>query len=463
VLGNPPFVGKQFATAEQKADMERVCGHVKGGGVLDYACAWYFRAADYIQGTDIVVGFVSTNSISQGEQVGILWSALFGQYHVKIHFAHRTFAWQSEARGKAHVHVVIIGFGARNAVGKRIYDYNSKGETVTAAAASNISPYLVEGGDIVVLPRSQPINGAPAIVFGNMPNDGGHLVLTEEERAELIAKEPQAAKFIRPFLGSQEFIHGQRRWCLWLVGILPAKLRAMPETMARVDRVRRHRRASPRPTTRELANTPTLFGEIRQPDSDYLLIPSVSSEDRRYIPIGFMPKTTIGSNLVLFVPRATLYQFGILSSAMHLAWVRQVCGRLKSDLRYSNRLVYNNYPWPDGPNDEQRAAVESASQRVLDARKKYTANGATLADLYDALAMPPQFAQAHAALDRAVDRCYRSRPFTTERQRVEFLFEMYSNITAPLLPARRKRRSQARIERAPRAALNGNSATDARD
>jgi hypothetical protein len=440
VLGNPPFVGKQFATAQQKADMQRVCGHVKGGGVLDYVSAWYFRAAEYIRGTDIVVGFVSTNSITQGEQVGLLWNALFTQHHVKIHFAHRTFAWQSEARGRAHVHVVIIGFGARDAPRKRIYDYDAQGNTATATPVSNISPYLVEGGDIVVLPRSRPINGAPEIVFGNMPNDGGHLILSEEEKAELIAKEPKAARFIRPFVGSHEFIHGLRRWCLWLVSISPTDLRAMPQVMARVERVKQHRKASPRPTTRELANTPTLFGEIRQPRSDFLLIPSVSSEDRRYIPIAFMRKTTIGSNLVLFVPRATLYHFGVLSSAMHMAWVRQVCGRLKSDLRYSNRLVYNNYPWPDTPNDKQRAAVESASQRVLDARERETANGATLADLYDALAMPPELVKAHAGLDRAVDRCYRSQPFTTDRQRVESLFEMYGKITAPLLPAKRKRR-----------------------
>lgn len=442
VLGNPPFGGKQFSNPEQKADMEIVCGNIKGGGVLDYVTGWYFKAAEYVQGTLIIAGFVSTNSITQGEQVGVLWNALFQRYHVKIHFAHRTFPWESEARGKAHVHVVIIGFAAFDASGKRIYDYDSESGKVSVSPARNISPYLIEGTDIVVLSRSTPVSQVPEIVFGNMPNDGGRLILTDEEKALLLTREPAAKKFIRPFVGAEEFINGGRRWCLWLKDASPGELRALPEVMGRVEGVRKHREASPRETTRELAKTPALFGEIRQPDSDYLLIPSVSSETRRYIPIGFMPKTVIGSNLVLFVPDATLYHFGVLSSQMHMAWVRQICGRLESRYRYSNKLVYNNFPWSEAPTAKQRAAVEAAAQAVLDARKK--SPDATLADLYDPLAMPPALVKAHTDLDRAVDLCYRPQPFQNDRQRVEHLFALYQELTAPLLPAGKKMRPRAR-------------------
>ncbi|MGP8156456.1 MAG: class I SAM-dependent DNA methyltransferase [Candidatus Acidiferrales bacterium] len=437
ILGNPPFGGKQFGNAQQKTDMEIVCGNLKGGGVLDYVTGWYFKAVDYIQGTRIVAGFVSTNSITQGEQVGILWNALF-QRGIKIHFAHRTFAWQSEARGKAHVHVVIIGFAAFDASSKRIYDYDSDSERVTAAPAKNISPYLIEGGDIAVLSRSAPLSSVPEILFGNMPNDGGHLILTDAEKAELLANELAAGQFIRPFLGAVEFIHGDSRWCLWLKDASPAAIRALPLVMERVELVREHREASKRETTRDLARTPTLFGEIRQPNGRYLLIPSVSSENRKYIPMSFMPKTVIASNLVLLVPGATLHHFGVLTSAMHMAWVKQVCGRLKSDYRYSNRLVYNNYPWPEAPTAKQRVAVEAAAQAVLDARKEFS--GATLADLYDPLAMPPALVKAHADLDRAVDLCYRPQPFENDRLRVEFLFGLYEKLTAPLIAVPKKRR-----------------------
>ena len=436
VLGNPPFIGKAFQTAEQKADLDAVFGDVKGTGVLDYVCCWYLRAAQYIHGTEIKVAFVSTNSISQGEQAGILWPILFRNLNLKIHFAHRTFAWESEARGKAHVHVVIIGFGAFDTTGKKIYDYET--ETVTVSPAKNISPYLVEGSDAVVQSRSKPICAVPEIVFGNMPNDGGNLILSDEGKSELLKTEPGAKKFIRPFLGAQEFLNGQQRWCLWLKDASPAEFRAMPEVMKHVEGVRKHRMESERETTRKLANTPALFGEIRQPASDYLMIPSVSSENRNYIPIGFMSETVIGSNLVLFVPDATPFHFGVLSSAMHMAWTRQVCGRLKSDYRYSNKLVYNNFPWPENPPAKQRAAVEEKAQAVLAARQQFPAS--TLADLYDPLAMPPALVKAHAELDRAVDLCYRREPFETERQRVEYLFSLYEKLTAPLLSAAKKSR-----------------------
>ena len=447
VLGNPPFVGKQFQTVEQKQDMELVTGKMKGGGVLDFVTGWYFKAADYIKDTRIVVGFVSTNSISQGEQVGILWNELFSRAPLKIHFAHRTFPWISEARGKAHVHVVIIGFAAFDTANKRIYDY--EGDKVAVLPAKNISPYLIEGSDVVALSRTTPISRVPEIVFGNMPNDGGHLILTDEEKAALIKQEPEAKKFIRLFLGAQEFINGETRWCLWLKDVSPSEMRGMPEVMKRIEGVKKHREESTRQTTKELAKTPMLFGEIRQPASDYLLIPSVSSENRQYIPIGFMPKNVVGSNLVLFVPDATPFHFGVLSSVMHMAWVRQVAGRLESRYRYSNSLVYNNYPWPEVATDKQRAAVEEKAQAVLDARQPHLPpHGlSTLADLYDPLAMPSELVKAHAELDRAVEKCYRPEPFHSDRERVEYLFGLYEKLTAPLLPATPKTKGRRQSRR----------------
>ncbi len=439
VLGNPPFVGKQFATAEQKKDMEVVCGNVKGGGVLDYVTAWYFKAGEYIQNTRIRAGFVSTNSISQGEQVGVLWREIFKRYHLKIHFAHRTFAWASEARGKAHVHVVIIGFGAFDVSNKHIYDYDADTEQAHVSSAGNISPYLIEGSDLLVLSRSMPLSAVPEIAFGNMPNDGGHLLLTDSEREQFLKKEPDAKKFIRPFLGSQEFINGTQRWCLWLKDTTPAEVRGLHGVMKRVEAVREYRLESPRETTRELARTPMLFGEIRQPSERYLTIPKTSSERRAYIPAAFLESRVIASTELFTMPEATAFHFGVLSSQMHMAWVRQVCGRLKSDFRYSATLVYNNFPWPETPSDKQRAAVEAAAQGVLDARKAFPT--ATLADLYDPLAMPPTLVKAHADLDRAVDLCYRPQPFENERQRTEHLFFLYEKLSAPLIaPTKRSRR-----------------------
>jgi len=435
-------VGGKFQTEEQRADMAAVAGNVKSYGLLDYVTGWYFKAAEYIKGTGVVVGFVSTNSISQGEQVGVLWNELFQRYQAKILFGHRTFAWQSEARGKAHVHVVVVGFAASDAKNKRIYEYEEDGEKASLSLASNISPYLLEGPDRAIVNRASPLCDAPEIRFGNQPIDGGHLLLGPEEKADFLSKAPNAQKYLRLFLGAQEFLNGGERWCLWLRDASPAELRAVPEIMRRVEAVREFRLSSKRPATRELAATPTQFAFVSHPESDYLLIPSVSSERRLYIPIGFMPRDVIASNLCLIIPDATLYHFGVLSSAMHVAWVKQVCGRLKSDYRYSNKLVYNNYPWPEAPSAKQRAAVETAAQAVLDARKKFP--DATLADLYDPLAMPPALVKAHAALDRAVDLCYRPQPFQNDRQRVEHLFALYEKLTAPLIPPARKGRRKAK-------------------
>lgn len=445
ILGNPPFVGAKFQTDEQRADMSLVARDVVGRGLLDYVSGWYFKASEYIRGTKVVVGFVSTNSVTQGEQVGALWNALFPRYGLKIHFAHRSFAWESEARGKAHVHVVVIGFGSFDTPNKRIYDYEADKENPTVISAGNISPYLVEGQDKAIGNRTVAISKAPEICFGNQPIDGGHLLLDSEEKSELLSKEPRARKYVRLFLGSQEFINGEDRWCLWLRRLEPAELRSMPEIMRRVEGVREFRLASKRAATRALAATPTEFAFISHPEKSYLLIPSVSSERRRYIPMGFIPGDTIASNLCLIIPDATLYHFGVLSSAMHMAWVRQVCGRLESRYRYSGRLVYNNYPWPEGLTQKHRSSVEQAAESVLDARAEFMPpkGTATLADLYDPLAMPPKLVKAHAALDRAVDLCYRAQPFASERQRVEFLFALYDKLTAPLIPAGRKKKRRA--------------------
>jgi hypothetical protein len=455
VMGNPPFIGKQFRTAEQQADIESIWGDVKGSGVLDYVTCWYRKAAAYMSGTTMRAAFVSTNSITQGEQVGILWGELFARWQTKIHFAHRTFPWASESRGKAHVHVVIVGFGATDCAVKRLYDYDSGGTDAQSQMVRNISPYLIEGGDTVLAKRSKPLCNVPPISFGSMPNDGGNLLLTSEEKQALIAAEPEAANFVRPFVGAEEFINGLERWCLWLVDANAATLKRLKLVRDRIGGVQKHRQASSRSTTRELANYPQLFGEIRQPATNYLLVPGVSSETRKYIPIGFLHPMVIASNLANVVPGATLYHFGVLTSAMHMAWVRQVCGRLESRFRYSNQIVYNNFPWPAEPSEKQQELVAEAAQGVLDARRecgdgrhgylpvRNKSQGATLALLYGEPMVPPLM-KAHKTLDRAVDRCYRSAPFQSDRERVEHLFALYEKLTAPLLPAAPKQRKRGK-------------------
>lgn len=431
ILSNPPFVGAKYQNPQQRADMDLIAGKASNSGLLDYVTGWYFKAAEYIQNTKITVGFVSTNSITQGEQVGVLWNELFRRYSIKILFGYRTFAWTSEAKGKAHVHVVIIGFAAFDRNNKRIYEQEDDADSPTVSQAGNISPYLVEGPDRAITNRSNPLCHAPKICFGNQPIDGGHLLLDNDEKKQLITLEPQAKAYLKLFIGAQEFINGEQRWCLWLQDVAPEKLPTMPEVMRRVKAVQQYRLASKRPATRELAKTPTQFAFVSHPGKKYLLIPSVSSERRSYIPMDFMSRNVIASNLCLIIPEATLYHFGVLSSAMHIAWVRQVCGRLELRYRYSGKLVYNNFPWPQDPTQKQRQAVESAAEKVQAVRKEYAS--ATLADLYNPLTMPPQLVKAHAALDRVVERCYRSQPFTSDRQRMEFLFALYEQLTAPLL------------------------------
>lgn len=429
ILGNPPFLGKSNQNSEQKSDMEKVFAGYKGTGVLDYVTAWYLKAAQIIQNTTAKVAFVSTNSISQGEQVGILWNILFNQFKIKIHFAHQTFSWKNEAKGNAAVHVVIIGFANYDTNSKSIFEYeNIKGEP-HEIKVKNINPYLVEGKDVFLASRSKPIYNVPPMVAGNKAIDGGNFIFSENEKEEFITKEPLSKKYFKRFIGSEEFINNSSRWCLWLVNVPSEELKKMPKTLERIKNVKTLRERSTDAQARHLANFPTTFRDTKNPNSA-IIIPLVSSENRIYIPIGFISKDTIPSNLCSFVETSSLYHFGVLISKLHMVWVKHTCGRLKSDYRYSNTIVYNNYPWPDNPNEKQVKAIETAAQKVLDVRLEFP--NSSLADLYDPLTMPPALAKAHNELDKAVDLAYRPQPFTSEANRMVFLFELYEKYTADL-------------------------------
>ena len=451
VLGNPPFVGKQHQNPQQKADVAPLFDRLEGGGVLDFVAAWYIKGAHYARLNHALrVGYVSTNSIVQGEQVGVLWSWMRAQ-GMHTHFAHQTFKWSNEASGKAAVHCVIVGFAAQESAEKWIYEYAQIDGEPLAVQAQHINPYLVDAADAFLVSRRQSICPVPPVVFGSMPNDGGHLFLDDEEKTALLQECPTAAAWVRPFLGADEFINNIPRWCLWLQDCSPAQLRAMPAVMQRVQKVKALRAASSRAATQALAATPTLFGEIRQPQGRYLLIPCHSSERREIIPIGFMESTVIVGNANLCMPGANLFHFGVMTSRMHMAWVKYVCGRLESRYRYTSQIVYNNFPWPDlpphlepnkppTPAHKAQIAIETAAQAILDARAKFP--GSSLADLYDPLTMPPLLLKAHQKLDAAVDAAYAlgtrghsgKKTWKTDAERVAFLFERYVQLTS-LLPA----------------------------
>ncbi len=455
LLGNPPFIGAKFLTEAQRVEVAAVFEGTKNSGLLDYVACWYRKAAEYmVPHPEMRAAFVSTNSITQGEQAGVLWPDLFGR-GVKIHFAHRTFQWSSEARGKAAVHCVIVGFGVQDAAEKWLFDYETPKSEPHAIKATNINPYLVDGPDIVLANRSRPICPVLEVGIGNKPIDGGHYLFTTAEKAEFLLREPQADKWFRRWIGADEFLNGYERWCLWLGNCAPDELRRMPETLKRVEAVRRFRlgegpnskgkisEKKPPESTRKLAATPTRFHVENIPLDTYLVIPKVSSERRHYLPIGFEQPETLASDLLFIAPNATLYPLGVLQSTMHMAWVRAVCGRLESRYRYSVGIVFNNFPWPD-PTDKQRATIEAASQAVLDARTRFP--GATLADLYDPLAMPPDLLKAHQQLDRAVDAAYGVKSFKSEAERVAFLFERYQALVS-LLPAEKPAKRRVRAAR----------------
>ncbi len=386
---------------------------------------------------------MSTNSITQGEQVAALWPGLFAD-GLTIHFAHRTFQWESEARGKAHVHCVIIGFGLEDVPSKVLFDYPNLKADPQPAMVSRINCYLIEGGNLAVPPRTHPLAAPRPMANGSIPADGGNLILSSAERDELLREYPDATPFVREYLGAEGLISGECRHCLWLARCPPELLRRIPPLMARVQAVREFRLASTKAATRAKAATASLFTENRQPTSGcYLAFPRTSSENRRYIPIAYLPAEVIAANDIQMVPEADTYQFGILTSAMHMAWVATVTGRLESRYRYSSKVAYNNFPWPTDATDAQRLKVEECAQAVLAAREQFP--GSTLADLYDPISMPPVLAKAHTDLDRAVDRCYRKELFLTDRQRVEYLFGLYEQLTAPLAAVKPKRGSTNRV------------------
>ncbi len=458
VLGNPPFVGAKFLSDAQRADVREVFAGIDNAGLLDFVAAWYVKAARYIAHSGNVptrCGFVSTNSITQGEQVGVLWGWMLGR-GVRIHFAHRTFQWSNEARGKAAVHCVIIGFGPNDREGKTLYEYEDIRGEAHAVAARNINPYLVDAPDVVLPRRNKPICDVPEIGIGNKPIDDGNYLFTSEEKEAFIAAEPRSAPWFRRWLGADEFLNGYERWCLWLGDCPPAELRAMPLALKRVQAVKAARLASKSAPTRKLADKPTRFHVENIPNAPYLVLPEVSSERRLFVPIGFKQPTTMCSNLVKVVPDATLFHFGILTSTMHNAWMRTVCGRLKSDYRYSASIVYNNFPWPghcgEPRSEKDTAAIEAAAKAVLDARARFP--GASLADLYDPLTMPPELLKAHHKLDAAVDRAYLGsggkKSYRHDAERVAFLFELYQRLTSllPTAPPARPRPRRAAAGRA---------------
>ncbi len=440
ILGNPPFVGKHLQNEDQKAEMEMIFSGVHGAGVMDYVASWYIKAAQYIQNTNIEVAFVSTNSITQGEQVSILWSELLNHYKIKIHFAHRTFKWSNEARGKAAVFCVIIGFANFDIDKKYIYEYENVNSEPHVITAKNINPYLVDFEDLIIPSRNHPICNVPEMIFGNKSVDDGNFMFTKEEKNEFLNEQPESSKFFRPILSAKEFLNNEERWCLWLKNIKPAEIKSLPKIAERIENVKKFRLKSKKAPTRESANYAYLFAEIRQPESDYVVIPRVSSENRKYVPMGFFSNNYILSDSCIGLPNATLYDFGIITSAMHMAWMRQVCGRLKSDYRYSNALVYNNFPWPQQVPIQKKKNVEEKARKILRVREQFPES--SLADLYDPLSMPKELVKAHDDLDRAVDSCYTNKDFPTELSRIEFLFDLYKKYTEPLLGGKKKKRGK---------------------
>lgn len=430
IFGNPPFIGSAYQNNVQKKDMEQLFSGFRSFGMLDYVCGWYKKAAQCIINTKTIAAFVSTNSITQGEQPGVLWSILFKEYNLKIHFAHKTFKWSNEAKGNAAVHVVIIGFAGFDVKNKSIFEYdNIKGEP-HELKVKNINPYLVEGKDIVLNSISKPICPVPKMQSGSAARDGGFLILSNDEKNEIIKQEPTVNTYIRRFISGDDFINNKFRWCIWLKNIPPENFRSIKEFQKRFAEVKKFREKSTRSGTRKMASLPYLFAEERQPEKDFLIIPKVSSENRMYIPIAYMEKENIVSDKTFIVPDTSLYHFGVITSKMHMTWMKHTCGRLKSDFSYSNTIVYNNFPWPEAPNKHQIKAIEKASEKVLEVRSRFP--NSNLADLYDPLSMPPELVKAHQILDKAVDLAYRPQPFPGEARRMEFLFELYEKYTAGL-------------------------------
>lgn len=426
IMGNPPFVGYSLQSKEQKNDILSIYIDEKGkpyktAGKIDYVSGWYFKAAQFMQGTNIRTAFVSTNSITQGEQVAGVWKPLYDRFNVHIDFAHRTFIWDSEASLKAHVHCVIVGFSTDLNTQKRVLYSSDRFQIV-----DNINAYLVDAPDVFIESRSLPICNVPKMTTGNRPADGGNLIIESSDYDDFIKQEPGAKKYIKRLMGAKEYINNQKRYCLWLVGISPAELRKMPFVLERVEACRQDR-LNGAEDRQKLADTPTLFRELKNPLT-YIIVPRHSSENRRYIPMGFLDNTFIPADSATIIPEATLFHFGIIMSNVHMAWVRTVCGRIKSDYRYSKDIVYNNFPWPT-PTDEQKAKIEETAQAILDARALYP--DSSLADLYDEVAMPPELRKAHQQNDKVVMQAYGfSVKDMTESMCVAELMKMYQDLVS---------------------------------
>ncbi len=428
IMGNPPFVGYSLQSKEQKNDILSIYVDEKGkpyktAGKIDYVAGWYFKASKFMQGTAIRTAFVSTNSITQGEQVAGVWKPLYERFDIHIDFAHRTFRWDSEASLKAHVHCVIVGFSVANNQDKRKIYSNGRFKEV-----KNINAYLLEAPNEFISNRNKPLCDVPQMITGNRPADGGHLIIENEDYEEFLLKEPSARPYVKRLVGSTEFINNKKRWCLWLVGISPSELRKMPMVIQRVEACKEDREKSPDAGRRKLAETPNLFREINNPVS-FILVPKVSSEKRRYVPMGFLDNNTISTDLNFIIPEATMYHFAILTSNIHMAWMRAVCGRMKSDYRYSANIVYNNFPWPT-PTEQQKHKIEQTAQAILDARALYPES--SLADLYDELTMPPELRKAHHNNDIAVMQAYGftkgSDAYKSETACVAELMKLYQKL-----------------------------------
>jgi hypothetical protein len=476
ILGNPPFIGKSNQSPEQKASLESVTHGIAGAGVLDFVAGWFVKAGQYISTTPdgfggiaaktnkgrknfkdvkfgqglsdlftdayaaevkqrraIRCGFVATNSITQGEQVGVLWAWMLAQ-GIRIRFAHRTFQWSNDAPGKAAVHCVIVGFGMEDAPAPRLFEYDNIKGAAHEVAAKNINPYLVDAPSVALPNRQEPICKVAALSYGSFALDDGNYTLDREARDFVLANGPNAKKYVRPFIGGQELLNAGERWCLWLKDANIQEISKLTEVLRRVEAVRTWRLKSGRATTVKLGDTPMLFAEVRQPSSKYVAIPTVSSERRNFIPVAFLEPDVVASNQLYVLPNATTYEFGILSSTMHNAWMRYTCGRLKSDFRYSAGIVYNNYPWPQDINEQQREAVSLAAQGVLDARAVHQKGNtpASLADLYNPATMPANLSAVHKALDKAVDGAYGKKGLKTDAERVAYLFALYEQYTSLL-------------------------------
>lgn len=430
ILGNPPFSGARMMGSGscQKSELKHVFHDLKGCENLDYVTGWFKKASEYFFGTSKEIAFVATNSICQGEQVGVLWKELFTRYEIKINFAYRTFKWENEAKGKAAIHCIIVGFSSGGRSDKILFS-----EEGIASHTKAISPYLTANSEAYVEPRKAPLSEAPKMNFGNQPRDGGHFILTDSDKKTLLEAEPSLSPWIRRYMGAEEFINNSARWCLWLKGISAEQIDESKVLSEKVAAVRAFRVASKAKTTNGYAKVPMLFAQITQPDKcNFLLVPRVSSERRKYIPIGFMNTNVIASDAVQIVPNATHYDFAILTSAMHMAWMRTVCGRLKSDYRYSRDLCYNTFPWPT-PSTQQKKHIESLAEAVLMTREMYP--DMTLADMYDPDKMPEPLRESHTALDIAVDGLYRKKPFASDEERLQLLFELYEKLVSENSPA----------------------------